>query len=70
MKDIGLHLLLLILAGTAITVVTTLFAEPDDEEANYIESHNEAPTDPIAALRQPREYVVRLYVLQGINLMG
>ena len=43
--------------------------EPDDEEANYIESHNEAPTDPIAALRQPREYVVRLYVLQGINLM-
>lgn len=33
MKDIGLHLLLLILAGTAITVVTTLFAEPDDGEA-------------------------------------
>ena len=43
--------------------------EPDDEEANYIDSRNEAPTDPIAALRQPREYVVRLYVLQGINLM-
>lgn len=33
MKDIGLHLVLLFLAGTAIVVVTTLFAEPDDQEA-------------------------------------
>ncbi len=39
MKDIGTHLVLFLLASTAIVVITTMLAEPDDATARRVFSH-------------------------------